>query len=158
MNERAISKTHITVWIVGILSLIWHLMGCGNYLWQMSMDPSAVESMTEAQRAIIETRPAWATAAFAVAVFGGAIGSVLLLMRRSSALIFFLLSLLGVIISLIPAFGIVNSGVTFSPMERVMYLIMTPLVGAFLLWYTRYALRCGWIGNGSRNGEASSAN
>jgi len=149
MNDTISKKTHWSVWVVGGISLIWHLMGCANYMWQMNMSPEALASLSEAQRAIIVDRPAWATGAFAVAVFGGAIGSILLLLRKSSALIFFVIALLGVIVSMIPVFGIVNSGVVFSGFEKVMYLILTPLFGAFLVWFTRLAIRLGWIGSGT---------
>ena len=152
MNDQQVkNKTHFSVWIVGVLSLIWHLMGCANYIWQMNMGEEAISAMTEAQSAIINGRPAWATAGFAIAVFGGAIGSILLLLRKASALIFFALALLGVIVSMIPVFGLVGSGVTFSAFEKTMYLIMTPIVGAFLVWFTRYAIRSGWIGSGPRH-------
>ena len=144
-------KTHWSVWVVGGLSLIWHLMGCANYLWQATMSAEALTGMTAAQQAIITDRPAWATGAFAIAVFGGAIGSIFLLLRKRLSLWFFLLALIGVIVSMIPVFGIVNSGVEFSMAERVMYLAMTPLVGAFLVWFTRLAIRRGWIGDGPAN-------
>lgn len=151
MNSAVAQKTHWSVWVVGGLSLIWHLMGCANYLWQATMSAEALTGMTAAQQAIITDRPAWATGAFAIAVFGGAIGSILLLLRKRLSLWFFLLALIGVIVSMIPVFGIVNSGVEFSMAERVMYLAMTPLVGAFLVWFTRLAIRRGWIGDGPAN-------
>ncbi len=146
MNDAVKVKTNWSVWVVGGLSLIWHLMGCGNYMWQATMSADMLSALTEAQRAIIVDRPAWATGAFAIAVFGGAIGSILLLLRKSAALIFFLVALIGVIVSMIPVFGIMSSGVSFSLFERVMYLGLTPLVGAFLVWYTRFAMRRGWVG------------
>lgn len=146
MNDTITRKTHWSVWVVGGISLVWHLMGCANYMWQMNMSPDALASMSEAQRAIITDRPAWVTGAFAIAVFGGAIGSILLLIRKSSALIFFVIALIGVIVSMIPVFGIVNSGVVFTGFEKAMYLILTPLFGAFLVWFTRLAIRRGWIG------------
>ena len=58
-------------------------MGVMNYFGQMNAE--MVAAMPEAKREIIESRPAWATGAFAVAVFGGEIGSVLLLLRKSAA-------------------------------------------------------------------------
>ena len=139
--------THWSVWVVGIMSLVWNLMGCANYLWQTTLGPEDLNALSEAQRSIIENRPAWATGGFAIAVFGGAAGSILLLLRKSAALIFFVLSLVGVIVSMIPVFGIMGT-VNFSGFERIMYLILTPLVAAFLVWFTRLATRQNWIGAG----------
>ena len=110
------------------------------------MSDDMLAKLSPAQLAIIHDRPTWVTAAFAIAVFGGLIASILLLVRRSSALLFFVVALVGVIVSMIPVFGIVNSGVQFTKVETVMYLILTPMFGAFLVWYTKYAIGAGWMG------------
>jgi hypothetical protein len=44
--------------------------------------------MPETHRAIIDTRPAWATGEFAVAVFGGALGCLLLLLKKAGRSLF----------------------------------------------------------------------
>ncbi len=150
MNDNTVPETHVkthwSLWVVGVLSLIWNLMGCANFIWQMNISPGDLTSLSEAQRAVIENRPVWATAGFALAVFAGAIGSILLLLRKRAALVFFLLSVVGVIITMLPLFGIVSSGVVFSGFERVMYLLLTPVVAAFLVVFTRVALRRKWAG------------
>ncbi len=148
MNDATKIKTHWSVWVLGGISLVWHLMGCANYLWQATMTPDAFASLTEGQRVIIENRPAWATGAFAIAVFGGAIASILLLLRKRLALVFFVIALLGVIVSMIPVFGIISSGATFTTFERIMYFALTPLFGALMVWFTRVSIRRGWIGAG----------
>lgn len=73
-------------------------MGGLNFV--MQMDASAIASFPETHRAIIESRPAWAMAGFALAVFGGALGCVLLLLRKAIASYVFAASLLGVIITM----------------------------------------------------------
>jgi len=146
MTESQIRKTHLSVWIVGVISLLWHLGGCANYVMQAYMSDDMLTRLSPAQLAIIQDRPAWVTAAFAIAVFTGLIASILLLLRKSSALMFFVAALIGVIVSMIPVFGIVNSGVPFTMVETAMYLVLTPMFGAFLVWYTRYAIGARWIG------------
>ena len=86
-------KPTILFWVVAIVSLLWNLLGCWNYIIQQ--DPLVVANMSEVYQFIIENRPTWATAAFAVSVFGGAVGSILLLLRRKTATGLFTLSLLG---------------------------------------------------------------
>jgi hypothetical protein len=61
----------------------------------MQMNAQIVASMPDAYRAIVETPPAWATGAFASAVFGGALGGVLLLLRKSIAVYVFVVSFVG---------------------------------------------------------------
>jgi hypothetical protein len=60
--------------------LIWNVLGCVNFFAQMN--PDMVASYRESEQAIIQGRPLWATVGFAVAVFGGALGCVLLLFKK----------------------------------------------------------------------------
>jgi hypothetical protein len=96
--------------------------------------------MSETHRAIIEGRPIWATGAFAIAVFGGALGCVLLLLRKSVAYFLFFASLLGVIVQLPAHFGMADR-----PIDILMIIVMPLVVAAFLIWYTKLAAGKGWI-------------
>jgi hypothetical protein len=90
MPEKILSGAHWSFWIIGAIGLVFNLMGCMNFISQMNAD--MVSSMPEAYRAIVESRPAWGTGAFALAVFGGALGCLLLLLRKSTAFYVFIAS------------------------------------------------------------------
>ena len=79
MSDKSAGNIHWSFWVIGAVALIWNGMGAINY--GMQMNPDMLASYRESERAIIEGRPAWATAGFAFAVFGGTLGSVLLLLR-----------------------------------------------------------------------------
>jgi len=99
MNDETVGGVHWSFWAIGAVALIWNVMGVINFFVQMNAD--ALASFPESHRAIVEGRPAWATGAFAIAVFGGALGCLLLLLRKSAAYYLFIASLLGVIVQLI---------------------------------------------------------
>jgi hypothetical protein len=96
----------------------------------------------ESERAIVEGRPAWATAGFAIAVFGGALGSLLLLLMKSAAYYVFIASLVGVIVTMIHTLGV---DIDFSPGEILGIILMPLVVAAFLIWYSKRAEGKGWI-------------
>ena len=96
MNDKTVGGVHWSFWAIGAVALIWNVMGIMNFFWQMT--PDTLAAMPESQRAIIKGRPAWATGAFAIAVFGGALGCLLLLLRKSAAYYLFVASLLGVLV------------------------------------------------------------
>ena len=75
-------KPPIWFWLVSVIALLWNLMGVFNYLNQAYNQEALLEAMDQAQREVFEGIPAWATAAFAIAVFAGAIGSIGLLIRK----------------------------------------------------------------------------
>lgn len=92
-------KPTLGFWVVAILATLWNLMGVGAYLMMTKLTPEvAAEQYGQAFADIFATKPAWATGSFAVAVFGGLLGSLALLIRKGWAFHLFVLSLIGVII------------------------------------------------------------
>ncbi len=143
MNDETAGGVHRSFWAIGAVTLIWNVMGVINFFMQMNAD--ALASFPESHRAIIVGRPAWATGAFAIAVFGGALGCLLLLLRKSAAYYLFIASLLGVIVQLIHTLGIASSTIDFSPFDISMIILMPLVVAAFLIWYSKWAESKGWI-------------
>ena len=140
MNNKTASSVHWSFWAIGTVALIWNVMGAINFF--MQMNPEVLAAYRESERAIIEGRPAWATGGFAIAVFGGALGCLLLLLRKSVACYLFVASLLGVIVTMTHALGI---GINFGPGEILGIILMPLVVAAFLIWYSKWAERKGWI-------------
>lgn len=138
MNERTAIRVHWSFWIIGAVGLIFNLAGCMNYITQMNAE--MVASMPDVYRGIVESRPAWGTGAFAIAVFGGALGCLLLLLRKSVAVYVFIASLVGAIIAQIPFLGMANF-----PVEAWMGWLSQLVVGAFLVWYSKWSKGKGWI-------------
>lgn len=127
-------------WIIGAIALTWNLLGCINFVLQM--DPEMVAHYRPSEQAIIAARPFWATAGFAAGVFGGAIGSLLLLLRSRLAFQLFVISLLGVIGATVHT---LSTGVSFSEGE-VLGVIVAPIgFAAFLVWYARRARVRAWL-------------
>jgi len=143
MSDGTARGVHWSFWAIGAVALIWNVMGVMNYVWQMTAD--TLVAYSEAERAIIEGRPAWATGAFAVAVFGGALGGLLLLLRKAAAFYAFIASLLGVAATHIHTLGVAaGSTVDFGPAE-ILAILMSLVVAAFLIWYAKRAESKGWI-------------
>ena len=138
MNDKTVS-VHWSFWVIGVVALIFNVMGVVNYFAQMNADSLA--SFPEVYRQIIEARPAWATGAFAIAVFGGSVGCLLLLLRKSVAFYVLIVSLLGVIVTMMHIFGVAG----FSSFEVWIGVLMQLVVTAFLIWYSKLAERKGWI-------------
>ncbi|MFQ5443681.1 MAG: hypothetical protein ACE5EK_03590 [Nitrospinales bacterium] len=140
MNDEYVGGVHWSFWAIGAVTLIWNIMGGVNFFVQMNAD--RVASMPETHRAIIEGRPVWATGGFAIAVFGGALGCLLLLLRKSTAYYLFIASLLGVIVTMTHTLSLT---IDFSPFEIFLMILMPLVVAAFLIWYTKWAESKGWI-------------
>jgi hypothetical protein len=138
MNDKTVGGIDWSFWIISVVTLIFYVMGVINYFVQMN--PDMLASFPESYRPIIEGRPAWATAAFAIAVFGGSLGCLLLLFRKSAAFYVLLVSLLGVIVTMMHIFGVAG----FSSFEVWMGVLMQLVVTVFLIWYSKLTERKGW--------------
>ena len=140
MNDETVGGVHWSFWLIGAVALIWNVVGVINFFAQMN--PDVLAAYRESERAIVEGRPAWATGAFAIAVFGGALGCLLLLLRKSAAYYLFIASLLGVIVTMIHTLGV---GIDFGLGEILGIILMPLVVAAFLIWYSKQAESKGWI-------------
>jgi hypothetical protein len=140
MNDKNVNKPHWSFWVIAIFMLVWNVMGCINFLVQMN--PDMVSSYRETEQAIIQGRPIWATLAFAVAVFGGAIGCLFLILKKSIAFYMFIGSLIGVVITMIHTLG---AGIVFSAGELIGIIFMPVAVAAFLIWYSTYSESKCWV-------------
>jgi len=143
MNDKAVNRIQWSIWFIGVFALLWNIGGSLNYLMQTNLE--FVSKLPETHRAIIEGRPAWATGGFAVGVFGGTLGCLLLLFRKSSAIQVFIASLLGIIVTMIHTINIASSKISFSLSEIIMMILLPVIVAAGLVWYTKHAMNKNWI-------------
>ena len=134
------TRPHWSFWLISGLMLFWNVAGCVNFIIQMI--PDMVANYPESERAIIEGRPVWATSGFALAVFGGALGCILLLLRKSTAISLFILALFGVGLTMAHA---LTSGIPYSMGEIAGIIIMPIAVAMFLIWFAKFSQRKGWL-------------
>jgi hypothetical protein len=143
MNDETVDGVRWSFWVIGGVTLVWNIMGAMNFVVQMNAD--MVAAMPDTHRAIIESRPAWATAGFGFGVFGGTLGCLLFLLRKSAAKYLFMASLLGVIVTMVHTLRVANSEIDFGLFEVSMMILIPLLVAALLLWYSMYAENREWI-------------
>ena len=74
MTTETTNKPTIWFWIISAIALLWNAMGAYMYLIQAYNTESFQAMYTTEQLEMINNAPSWATAAFAVAVFGGVLG------------------------------------------------------------------------------------
>ena len=87
------------LWVVGILGFLWNAMGATDYTMTQTRNAAYMGNFTPEQLAFFYGLPAWVVSAWAIAVWGGVLGSLLLLARRGLAAWVFLASLLGMVLT-----------------------------------------------------------
>jgi ribose/xylose/arabinose/galactoside ABC-type transport system permease subunit len=101
-------RTPMHVWIVGVLALLWNSIGAFDYVMTQTRNPQYMAAFTPQQLEYFYGFPAWVVAAWAIAVWGGVIGAVLLLLRRRLAVPVFLASLVAMVITTVHNFLLSN--------------------------------------------------
>jgi len=94
-------RTPWHLWVVGILSLLWNAMGAFDYLMTETRNAAYMAQFTPEQLAYFEGFPKWVVAAWAIAVWGGVLGSVLLLLRRALTVEVFLISFVAMLVTMV---------------------------------------------------------
>ncbi|MEZ4802608.1 MAG: hypothetical protein R2797_07515 [Gelidibacter sp.] len=144
MTTSIKTKPSVGFWIASVVALLWNLMGVNAYIQQVYNTPEFRTNFSEQQLAIMDAQPAWATAAFAIAVFAGALGCVLLLFRKKFAKILFIISLLAIIVQFSHELFMTNASEFYDSFAWIM-TIMIPVVAIFLIWLSNKAIAKHWI-------------
>lgn len=129
---------------VTIAALLWNLLGCGAYLSDVMLTADDIAKMSADQQALYASRPAWAVAATAIAVWGGALGCIGLIWRKRWALPLLVASLIGVIVQDIGLFVLSDVIRIYGPVVLAMQGLVLAVAIA-LVWLARTAIARGWI-------------
>jgi hypothetical protein len=136
-NTATKAKLPTWFWIIAGLGLAWNIFGVVQFLstFNGTLESLIRNGLTSEQAKLYLSLPSWMTASFAIGVFGGVIGSILLLMRKKLSVSVFLLSLAGYIVLYI---GDITEGVfkVFGTPQAVI-LTSVVLIAASLLWFSR---------------------
>ncbi len=138
------NKPATSFWIISALALVWNAMGAMAYIAQVTMSPESLQALPEDQQALMTSVPVWVTSAFAIAVWGGVLGCLLLLLRKKLATPVLIVSFAGIVVQMIYNMFISNSIAVYGPGGMIMPIVVL-VMGAYLIWFSRDVTRKGWI-------------
>ena len=124
------------LWIVGILALLWNAYGCYEYVMTETGNEAFLSNLPAEWHSYWESLPAWLTAFWALGVWGGLAGALLLLVRSRYAILAFALSFVGVVVDL--GYQMFMTDMPESLRAGMLGILdwVILIVAAFLLWYS----------------------
>lgn len=136
MNAPGQAKIPWHLWAVGVVGVLWNSFGCYDYFMTMTKGEEYMKSagMTDAQIAFMHEAPTWLTAVWAIGVWGGLLGAVLLLVRNKLAVPVFIASLISFVIS-----ALYNTVIKPMPGAAAGHMIMMGVIFlgcVFFVWYS----------------------
>lgn len=138
-------KPPVWFWVISVLALLWNLFGVYNYLYTAYNQVEMLEAMTQEQRALFEAIPAWATGAFAIAVFSGAIASIALLLRKKWAKTLFVVSLVAAVAQFINWLFLQNTVEVYGAVEAYTMPVIVVIVGLLFIFFSKKGIQKGWL-------------
>lgn len=122
-------------------SILFMLIGCAGYVMDVTADPASLELD---QRALMDARPIWQVAAYALAVWVGFAGAILLFLRRKLAEPLLLVSLIACVLTFLPYFVVpaVRDLVTTNDIAFGLAIIAITWT---IFWFARNSKRRGWL-------------
>ncbi len=145
MSDEINGGPSTNFWIIGGAALVWNLIGMLIYYQEVTLTAEALATLTDAQRTFIAERPEWATSAYAIAVTTGVLASLLLLLRKSLAVVMYAVSLLAIIVQNVYGFLLANGlEVWGTPAVGIAAAVL--VIAVALLLYSRAAKAKNWLG------------
>lgn len=137
-------KPPVWFWVVAGAALLWNLVGVISFFSIVTMSADAIAAMPKAESALYEHMPLLTKIAFAVGVFGGVAGSVLLLLRNKIAAPVFIASLIGIVVQFSHWLFMTDAPTVYGG-EAYLMPVMVTVIAAALIWFSKSAKNRGWI-------------
>jgi hypothetical protein len=136
-NKALSTTTPISFWVISGLFLIWNLLGVFHYLTSVNatVESLVAQGMTIKQAEVFHNTPSYHYAVFALSVWSGLLGAVLLLLRKAWAVPVFLFSVVMVIISFI--LDAVGGNLSALGSSYLGIMSFTTMFALFEAWYSR---------------------
>jgi hypothetical protein len=119
--------------LVCVVAVLWNVAGLLAVVSDLQLSAADVAQLSTAEQAMYASRPLWSVFASVVAVVGGTVGSVSLLVRRRWSTIALLASVLGVVAQDVSLFlmtrGTQQTNPTAFSLQAVVLIIACGLLG-----------------------------
>ena len=144
MAQAPAGKPPIQFYIVAVLALLWNLVGAFDYVMTETKNEAYMGQFSAEQLEYFYGFPAWVIAFWALAVWGGVLGAVLLLMRRKLAVTVFLISFLCMVVTSIHNYAIAGGGEIMGS-TGLFFSVVIFVVALGLILYARKMARKGLL-------------
>ena len=141
-QETQAQGTPWHLWVVGVLALLWDGMGAFDYFATQTRNDAYMGQFTPEQLEFFYGFPAWVVAAWAIAVWGGLLGAVLLLLRKRLAAPVFLVSLIAMAITALQNY-VLSSAMEVNGTFGLVFTAVIFVIAVLQLVYARAMSRRG---------------
>ena len=143
MADKRYAPQPVAAWymVAAIASLVFMIVACAGYLLTVTVDPA---SLPIDQRTMIAAQPVWMMAAYAIAVWVGLAGAVMLLLKRRLAQPLLLVSLIAAVVTFLP-YAIVPAIRDNLTTNEIAGALVVLAITWTIFWFARHSAQRGWL-------------
>lgn len=138
-------KPPVWFWVAAIVITLWGALGVTAFYMDVAMSDAAKAQLSDYDRTLLASRPSWFVWLYAVATISGLLGGIALLARSAYARLFFIVSLIGVILQFGWIFAVTDLIAIKGFVVACAFPIFIAIVAVLQLWFAGIARKRGWI-------------
>ncbi len=136
-------RTPMHLWIVGVGALLWNSVGAYDYLMTETRNATYFQRFTAEQAAFFEAMPSWVIATWALSVWCGVLGALLLLGRRRVAVPVLAVGLIGMLLTHLRNYGFAGAMAVIGDPAAIGVNLLVFAVAVCVLVYARRQVQSG---------------
>ena len=125
------------LWLIGIIGGLWSSMGVMSFMLTQMKVEAVMSRFPPQQREYFESFPLWAVAFWAIGVFGGVIGCLLLLLKNRLAFRVLLTAAIGTIVCNLGGLFLLGGMEVMGGTSALGFTVFPIIFAAFLAYYAR---------------------
>jgi hypothetical protein len=129
--------------VTGVLGFLWSSIGALDFVMTQTRNESYMSAFSPEQLSFFYGLPAWTVATWAIAVWGGVIGAIFLLLRKGIAVWIFLASLICMLITSFQNYVLSNGMEVMGDTFSLIFTAVIFLIALGLFLYSRVMLKKG---------------
>ncbi|PZX17569.1 hypothetical protein LX81_01294 [Palleronia aestuarii] len=134
-------------WLIVTLAFFWHLFGCLDYTATQMDWPFWMQNLSARQELYVQRMPDWIDGTWAVSVWAGLLGALLMAVRARFAPLMLFISFIALTVLAIWAYVFATPDVEDVAGPEALWILVGAAVLGLLLWlYARAMNRIGVIG------------
>ena len=143
MADDRFAREPVAGWymVAAIAALLFMALGCATYVMHVTADPASIPLD---QRAAFEAEPVWVTAAYAIAVWVGLAGALMLVLKRKLAQPLLLVSVAAVLVWLAGLVVVPGLREAISANDLAVAIVVAAITWT-IFWFARHSSQRGWL-------------
>lgn len=146
MNTK--TKPNKSFLIIGILALLWNIMGLFQFIMAAFMQDTMLETYSETytdqQMELFLNTPSWYYVVFGICTITGVLGSIAVLLKKKIAVPFFLVSLVTVLV--VQGYWMLGTlAIALLGTEAIIMPMLVIVTSIFLYFYCKGARQNNWL-------------